>query len=116
MDKEAWLKKSEEILTDVKEWRREHKKATFVEIEAEIHHRMMRLEAELVQDAVQDSESRTWGKGADHPAPLCPNCKTPLQTRGEKKRTLQGNGGQEINLSRMHGSCPECGQRFFPSR
>jgi MFS family permease len=31
MDQDAWLQKSEEILTDIKEWRRAHPKATFIE-------------------------------------------------------------------------------------
>jgi hypothetical protein len=37
MNEEEWLQKSQQILSDVKEWRREHKKATFVEIEEEVH-------------------------------------------------------------------------------
>jgi hypothetical protein len=41
MDQEAWLKKSEKILSDVKEWRKAHPKATFVEIEDEVHRRMV---------------------------------------------------------------------------
>ena len=41
MDQDAWMKKSEEILSDIKEWRRAHPKATFVEIEDEVHKRMM---------------------------------------------------------------------------
>ena len=41
MDEQAWLSKGAAILTDRKEWRRAHPKATFVEIEDEIHRRMM---------------------------------------------------------------------------
>ena len=41
MDEQAWLQKGQEILSDIKEWRRAHPKATFVEIEDEIHTRMM---------------------------------------------------------------------------
>ena len=37
MEQDSWLSKSEKILIDVKEWRRVHPKATFVEIEDEIH-------------------------------------------------------------------------------
>lgn len=33
MDEQAWQQKSAEILTNIKEWRRTHPKATFVEIE-----------------------------------------------------------------------------------
>ena len=49
MDQGGWLQKSEEILTDIKEWRRAHPKATFVEIEDEIHKRVMQLEAHLAR-------------------------------------------------------------------
>ncbi len=35
--KEHWRERSEQILMDVKEWRRNHPKATLREIEEEIH-------------------------------------------------------------------------------
>jgi hypothetical protein len=63
MDKipeEHWRELSEQILTDVAEWRRSHPKATFREIEDEVHARMSRLEAQLIQDTAQQSTSRSW--------------------------------------------------------
>jgi hypothetical protein len=62
VDEQAWLSKGAAILTDIKEWRRAHPKATFVEIEDEIHRRMMELEAQVLQDAAQESLSREWGQ------------------------------------------------------
>jgi hypothetical protein len=41
MNQDAWEQKSKEILTEMKEWRRAHPKATFVEIEDEVHKLMM---------------------------------------------------------------------------
>ena len=41
MDSQAWVKKSEEILTDIKEWRRANPRATYVRIEDEVHKRLM---------------------------------------------------------------------------
>lgn len=116
MDEQAWLRKGAAILTDIKEWRCAHPKATFVEIEDEIHRRMMELEAQVLQDAAQASESWEWGKSPDQPAPVCPTCATPLQARGQHQRTLQGNGGQSVTLSRTYGTCPTCQQSFFPPR
>jgi hypothetical protein len=87
MDDQAWREKSVEILSDVKEWRRSHPKATYVEIEDEVHRRMMELEAQILQDAAQASESREWGKTSGQPAALCPTCAVPLQARGKQKRT-----------------------------
>lgn len=114
MDQEGWLQKSEEILTDIKEWRRAHPKATFVEIEDEIYKRMMQLEAHLLQEAAQESSSREWGRNAGQERPLCPTCAVPLHARGKHKRTLQGNGGESVILSRTYGTCPTCGESLFP--
>ena len=116
MEQDSWLKKSEEILTNVKEWRRAHPKATFVEIEEEIHKRMMQLEAHLLQEAAEASVSREWGKGSSaEERPHCPNCGMALQARGKHKRTVQGNGGESVTLTRTYGTCPKCGESFFPS-
>lgn len=114
MDEHAWLKKSTEILTDIKEWRQAHPKATFVEIEDEVHRRMMQLEAQVLQDAAQASASREWGQTKEVSAPLCPKCATPLTPRGKRERRLQGNGGASVTLSRTYGVCPWCGQSLFP--
>ncbi len=115
MDQDVWLQKSAEILSDMKEWRRAHPKATFVEIEDEVHKRMMQLEAQVLQEAAQESSSREWRRDASEDRPCCPNCGVPLQARGKHRRTLQGNGGQSVTLSRMYGTCPQCGESFFPS-
>ena len=117
MDQDAWMKKSEEILSDIKEWRQAHPKATFVEIEDEVHKRMMQLEAQVLQEAAQESSSRQWGRETpEQQRPVCPTCSVPLQARGLQKRILQGNGGQSVSLSRTYGTCPSCGESFFPSR
>lgn len=114
MDEQAWREKSMEILTDVKEWRRTHQRATYVEIEKEVHRRMMELEAQLLQDLAQASPSREWGKTLGQSAILCPTCHVPLQARGKQKRTLQGNGGQQVSITRTYGTCPQCGAGLFP--
>ena len=69
MDKtmeEQWRDLSEHILTDVQDWRKSHPKATFSEIEEEVHSRMSRLEAQLLEATVQESPSRSleWNEPA----------------------------------------------------
>jgi uncharacterized protein with PIN domain len=115
MDEQQWLKKSQEILSDIKEWRQAPPKATFVEIEDEVHRRLMELEAQVLADAAQESASREWGRASQQEAPRCPKCGVPLQARGKRKRRLQGNGGQTVTLHRTYGTCPRCGESFFPS-
>ena len=116
MDEQAWIDKSREILTDIKEWRQAHPKATFVEIEDQVHKRIMQLEAQVLQDTAQASENREWGHTKQGPVPLCPKCATPLQARGKRERKLQGNGGTSVKLSRTYGVCSKCGHGLFPPR
>jgi hypothetical protein len=40
----------------------------------------------------------------------------PLQARGQHARTLHGNGGESVTLLRTYGTCPNCGESFFPPR
>lgn len=77
MNDEAWLTKSATILSDVKEWRKAHPKATVVEIEDEVHRRMVQLEAHLLQDTAHESSSRAWGKETDGEPPHGPVCHVP---------------------------------------
>lgn len=118
MDKtpeEHWRDLSEQILTDITEWRRSHPKATLREIEDEVHRRMSRLEAQLIQDTAQQSQSRVGSGASRQERPSCPVCRTPLQARGKRQRTLQGAGGQAITLTRAYGTCPTCGTGLFPA-
>jgi hypothetical protein len=116
MDEPALRQLSTEILTDIKEWRRSHPRATYVQIEDEVHKRLMQLEARLIESAVEESPSREWGRGSGVDASLCPTCEVPLQARGNHQRTLQGNGGESVTLSRTYGTCPTCGESLFPPR
>src|SRR5512142_1610115 len=87
MDEQDRVEKSQEILGNIKEWRRAHPKATFVEIEDEVHKRMMQLEAQVLQEAAQESRSREWGGARSEDQPCCPKCQVPLKARGKHKRT-----------------------------
>ncbi len=113
---QAWQQLSEQILTDIKEWRRAHPKATLREIEEEVHTRLSRLEAQVIQDAAQESKRRAWSEAAPSERPVCPVCRTPLQARGQHTRHLQAAGGQTIRLTRGYGTCPTCGTGLFPPR
>ena len=111
-----WQQLSEQILTDIKQWRRTHPRATLREIEEEVHRRMSRLEAQVIQDAAQESERADWSGAPSEQRPICPVCKTPLHARGNRSRHLQAAGGQAISLTRSYGTCPRCGTGLFPPR
>jgi len=49
MDEQTWQKMSTQILMDLKEWRRANPRATYVQIEDEVHKQVMQLEARLMK-------------------------------------------------------------------
>lgn len=109
-----WRGLSEEILTGMKEWRLQHPRATFSEIEAAIDERLNRLRARMLQDAALASAAAGWKDTAAEEHPVCPQCGHALESRGQEKRHLQIHGGREVVLERSYGICPACGAGLFP--
>jgi YgiT-type zinc finger domain-containing protein len=107
-----WNGMSEEIISGMAEWRQQHPKATFREIEAEVDKRLAVLRARMLSDAAIRSAQAEWRGGAE--AAVCSNCGAELERKGKKKRKLQTRGGQEVELEREYGVCPRCGQGIFP--
>ena len=110
--RKRWNGMSEEINSGMAEWRQQHPKATFREIEAEVDKRLSVLRAKMLSDAALSSAQAEWGKS--NQAVICPACGKPLEKKGKKKRRLQTRGGQTVELEREYGICPDCGQGIFP--
>ena len=107
-----WRRLSEEVIEGLSGWRAQHPQATLGEIEQKLDEGLAGLRAQMLEDTAQASEVRAWD-GADE-GPPCPECGTALKGRGQHRRHLQTNGGQEIILEREYGQCPRCGRGFFP--
>lgn len=111
-----WHDLTEEVITGMKEWRLQHPKATFREIEAAVDERLSRVRARMLEDAALLSRA-TEAQTEEGAAPLnCPGCGTPLQVRGKQSRDLVTQHDQAIHLERQYAVCPQCGQGFFPPR
>ena len=110
--RKGWNGLSEEIISGMAEWREQHPKATFREIESEVDKRLAVLRARMLTDAAIRSAQTEW-EGAKGEV-VCPNCGARLEQKGKKKRKLQTRGGQEVELEREYGVCPQCGQGIFP--
>ena len=108
----GWNGMGEEIITGMAEWRQQHPRATFREIEEEVDRRLSVLRAKMLSDAAVRSAQTEWEAGGQEV--VCPNCGKPLEKKGKKKRRLQTRGGQEVELEREYGICPGCGQGIFP--
>ena len=96
------------------QWRKEHPKATWAEIEAAVDERINQLRAQLIQDVVQMGENKEWREMPQEERPRCATCGKPLVGCGKQTRWLQTNGGEAIKLTRTYGACPDCGGGFFP--
>jgi hypothetical protein len=95
-----WHELTEDVISGRKEWRLQHPKATFREIEAAVDARLSRLRARRLEDAALLSRA-TEAKREDTAAPLtCPACGTPLQARGQPSRELVTQHDQPIHLQR----------------
>jgi YgiT-type zinc finger domain-containing protein len=111
-----WRQLGEEVIIGMKEWRLQHPKATFREIEAALDERLARVRARMLQDAALASAAAemTTSKGEDRPR--CPKCGHTLESRGSVTRQLTTNYNQTIELKRSYAVCPACGTGLFPPR
>ncbi len=96
------------------QWRKAHPKATWAEIEEAVDERINQLRAQLIQDVVQMGETEDWSQQPEEERPTCATCGKPLSARGEQTRWIQTTGGEAVKLTRMYGTCPQCGGGFFP--
>ena len=84
-----WQQLSEQISDGCQRMAPSPSQATLREIEDAVHKRLSRLEAQVIEDAAQQSERRDWSGAKPRERPTCPVCGTPLQARGKRTRRLQ---------------------------
>lgn len=102
----------DEVLKGLREWRKQHPKATFAEIERETMRRMAELQAKILEELSQTFPAEE--REPEGEIPICPECGMKMQRRGQAERQLQGQGGQVIHLKRSLWVCPACGAGIFP--
>ncbi|MDF1513186.1 MAG: hypothetical protein P1S60_05190 [Anaerolineae bacterium] len=111
---EDWEAASKELLVGMKEWRREHPRATWVEMEQELDRRMRQLRGEMLEDMAHASSLADVRGLAEEDRPVCCHCGEHLGPRGQERRTLKTDGNHEITLTRSYAVCPHCHTGFFP--
>jgi hypothetical protein len=109
-----WHGLTEEVLSELAEWRVQHARATFAEIEREVDVRLARLRARMIQDMALRSARAEVGVPSGEERPGCPRCGTALEGRGKKTRALTTRQNQVVRLERSYAVCPACGGGLFP--
>jgi len=107
-----WAAVAEEVFTGMQEWRTQHPRATFAEIEVALDERLGRLRARMLEDAALASAAAELSP--DQPRPPCPQCGGALQVAGRHPRRLSTSHQQTLTLTRAYARCPACGTGLFP--
>jgi predicted RNA-binding Zn-ribbon protein involved in translation (DUF1610 family) len=110
-----WHEEAEEVISGMKEWRLQHPKATFREIEQALDERLGKMRARLLCDAAMASAAAELASAERGERLRCPQCGAELEDRGVQERQLTTHYDQVVRLERHYGVCPACGAGFFPS-
>lgn len=109
-----WQPLSQEVIHAMKEWRHQHPRATFQEIETALDAHLARLRAQMLQDTALTSPSAALPTLREAERPTCPRCNVRLAAQGTQTRTLLTEHDQIIELVRSYATCPQCGAGLFP--
>jgi len=112
-----WATLCAEVLSAMADWRAQHPRAPLTEIERELDARWARLRVGMLERVAHQSAATTWRQATpdgEDGVPTCPQCAQRLQPQGRRTRPLRTVGGQELQLQREYGVCPQCGQGLFP--
>lgn len=111
---QRWEEIAEEVCTGFRDWRVQHPRATFKEIETALDERLARVRARMLADAAMASAAREVGAVPAGERPVCPDCGGPLVVAGQEERVLTTSYEQPIALRRSATRCAACGRRVFP--
>lgn len=109
-----WRQLAEEVLMGMKEWRLQHPKATFAEIEQALDERWAKARARILADAAMVSAAADPTRARPEERPRCAQCGVLLEARGQETRHLRTSYEQDVALRRSYAVCPACGQGLFP--
>lgn len=105
----TWRTLADAAFADLTQWRQDHPRATFAEIEAATDTHLAAMRARLLRDVALASAAVTG------PA-TCPACGARMQARGTETRTLVTDHDRPVPLTRTRAVCPACGVGLFPPR
>jgi hypothetical protein len=111
-----WVSEVPGIIHGLAEWRRQHPRASFREIEAALDEQLTAMRAGLLQDLALASAAAEQAGRPEAERAACPHCGERLAPRGKHRRTILTQGNQPVQLEREYAVCPACGVGLFPPR
>ena len=110
----GWNQAAEGAMLEIRNWRKQHPRATLSEIEAAVDGHWAKVRARLIQEAALASEAKDIGHQGGDSCSRCSECGGQLESRGEKVRKLSTSHDQRIELRRSYGSVPRLRDGDFP--
>lgn len=111
-----WQQEVTEVVTGIKEWRLQHPRATFRQIEVALDEKLNAMRARLLGELALASRAADQSGQPDAERAHCPGCGAQLAPRGKHARAILTQGGQAVRLERDYAVCPACGAGLFPPR
>src|SRR5438067_7386566 len=87
-----WHQEAEAVMSGMKEWRLQHPKATFREIEAAVDDKLSGMRARLLQDLALASRAADLQDKQAGEQPRCAGCGQVLERQGRQERTILTHG------------------------
>lgn len=127
-----WDALAAEAFLGIKEWRLQHPKATFAEIEVAVDERLSVVRARMLEDVALASAAATVSGTPLEDRPACPVCAGAvgttgraggdrgapgagrLEARGQHAREVTVTYGKAVTLTREYAVCSVCGTGLFP--
>ncbi len=107
--KVAFMKKAEEMFTELEEWYDQNPEASFEEIEQQARQARRKMMGPGLGIVVNGRDV-----GKTEAAPRCPECGQAMSFKGYRPKTIYGLEG-ETELERAYYVCEVCDeQTFFP--
>lgn len=113
INEQLWHQLTQKVMTEMREWRAQHPKATLREMETELDARLNQMRARMLEDMALASAAADWADTPPAEQPTYRDYGQPLLLRGSDTRTLQTQGGQELHPHRQYGTCPACSAGLF---
>jgi len=114
MDRERWDKLAREVFSGMQDWRVQHPRAAFAEIEDTVDEMLADMRVKMMEDIALESKAKDVAAKQEGEKIYCTICGGVLQDRGKHTRELTTQHEKQIHLERSYGYCPTCLVGFFP--
>jgi ribosomal protein S27AE len=111
---QQWRELAEDVLTGMQEWRLQHPRATWREIETTLDERLSQVRARMLQDLALASRATDLDESELAERPRCGRCGVRREARGQHTRQMTTAHDRTIRLTRSYAVCPTCGDGLFP--